>query len=144
MKPKAVIWGSYVAAGLLANLLIFYFLNQLMLAGAVSVYAVIILLPIVFFIVLFKSGQLENRANLVWISLIMALCNILFYSVFSNLLLDPAQVEELTRRLSQYNSQGMEISLSVSGVKPVLTIGIVNFLSVMLIGYVLMKRKEVR
>lgn len=144
MKSKPVIWGAYLVSALLGNLLSLYFLNQLMLPGAVIMYAVIIIVPILFFILLYKAGQPGTQPNLLLISVLMAASNMVFYYIFSSLIIEPAQMDELTRTLSKYNSQEMKLSLSVTGLKPVITIGIINFLTVMITGYGLYKRKEVR
>jgi hypothetical protein len=51
-------------------------------------------------------------------------------------------MDELTRTLSKYNSQEMKLSLSVTGYKPVITIGIINFLTVMITGYGLLSERK--
>lgn len=123
---------SYSVVSLISLFLVFHFLNISNVTLSL-VFLVIALIspPITYWMIV--RGSAYKRNSFAYAALLASI-NGAVYTVFSTFVLKQEAIVSLSNYLEKYNSENMQLTLSITGVRPILTIWFICFFGVLVIG----------
>lgn len=113
------------------SVLIFYFINSNSIPLGLIFLTISIFLPaIIYFFMVRETSRVYEP---IIIAGIMATINSFYFYLLANLIIKKEFVNNISNFLSSYNDENLEISFSITGAKPVLSLWFITFLSILVV-----------
>ncbi|WP_068985338.1 hypothetical protein [Lysinibacillus xylanilyticus] len=113
------------------SILIFYFINSNLIPLGLIFLTISIFLPAIIYFFMVRETPRGNEPII--IAGIMAAISSLYFYLLNNHIIKKESINNISNFLSFYNNENLEISFSMTGAKPVLSLWFITFLSILVV-----------